>query len=213
AGQFASNILYSPQFLAARIKMLTGFHAWRPNSTADARRIAAKEQARQLATWFVIMSLINALSDDKDEKEEGLSSSDTGKFVDGNTRIDYSGGSASLFVLGARLWNNVAASASRNFSDDDKGAKKQAWDFPQEFYRQFRYKAAPWLGTAMDWASGKPPLSDEPVTVADSAKRLVMPMSWDGVSGLMEEHGIAKGAFYQMQNLLGAGVKNYESKR
>lgn len=201
AGEFASAALYSPNFLMARVKNLSGFHVWRPGATMASRKIALKQGFKQLITWYAIYQAVQLFSDK--EKKDAITDSDFGKLVDGRTRVDYSGGEMSLITAASRVARGVHNTAT---------GQKQDQDMLRELAKQYRYKSSPLVGLAIDWITGKDAVGKK-TTVGGSIKGLTVPMAWQHVGELFQEHGIPKAIMYQIENLLGAGVNTYDKEK
>ena len=96
---FVRLILWAPKMLKGNIDVLTA-HAGQ-HISPFARRQAAYNLAGMIVTNAVIMAIANAIKPGSTTTD--TNSSDFGKIKVGNTRIDHTGGAASLVVLASRM--------------------------------------------------------------------------------------------------------------
>lgn len=195
--RLANWLLYSPNFLVARLKNMSQYHVWKPGSTMRVRKMALGIQMKQLASWMLIYGAVRLFSD---KNENDITKSDFGKMRDKNTRIDYTAGEAGLLTLGARIFQGVKNTVQ---------GKKQDRNMREQMFQQYRYKAAPFASAVLDWVTGET-VDYKKTTAGGTLKKLYTPMSWGEVSDTAKDVGITKAAWYQLQNLFGAGVNTYE---
>ena len=208
----ASEVLWSPSLFASRLQVLIGQPLWGGGplaGSARARWIVAKEYAR----WIVSGAALLAISRQFDDKKEGdLTSSDAGKIVRGNTRIDVWEGFQQHVVLVARLKTGRSKSsdtgAVRNISKFGTG--EVIWNF-------FKNKTRPDIAaivkvTVAALDSGKP-AKEVRVTLGDAAKSVVpVPLSLQDIIKVMKDQGLGEGAIIQTLSTFGVGVNTYDDR-
>jgi hypothetical protein len=202
---------WSPKLLASRIQTFALQPLWtKPGTipqTARARRLIAAEYVRAGISAFVLYTVVAALSDD-DEKE--LTSSDFGKVILGNTRIDPWGGFQQVAVTGARTL--LAETTNRRGETKSMGADRdfgqrglfQAWaDF-------IRSKLHPAAALAVNLASRSTslgePTTETPQDVVRQVAQAYTPLAPAEIPKLVEEHGYPLGLVLTALNLFGVSV-------
>jgi hypothetical protein len=188
-----ARYFFSPRFLASRFQLVTG----QPFIGA-ARQQVAKQYAKFAIGLAAIYGLawLNGAKVEKDPR-----SADFGKARFGNTRIDPLSGLAQVTTFLARM------TTGKTKQGDTVKAQKRS----DTFTRFARTKLAPIPGVAADFAAEKTLDFKEP-TVAGSAQRLAVPISYQDAPAVFKEHGAVKGTIMEVLNLLGMGVQNYQRK-
>lgn len=209
--EVTSQILWAPSLLASRAQVIFG----QPfvgkvgrEAGGKARLIAAKEYAR----WITSAALLFAVSrmfDDKEEEEP--TSSDFGKVVRGNVRIDPWGGNQQLAVLMARIKQGQTTSIEGQARDLDKTGMGEV------IFNFFKNKARPDLVAAVKAAIAVIDLrkdeKDVRVTPAEAVKGAApVPLAIREVIEVMRDRGMTEGAIIEAMALFGAGVSVYEER-
>lgn len=208
----ASEILWAPSLLTSRVQLLTGQPFWGKagrEGGGKARLIVAKEYARWITSAAVLFA-ISQMFDEKDEDEEPTSS-DFGKVVRGNTRIDPWAGFQQVAVLMARIRAGETTSIegqSRNIAKT--GIGEVVWNF-------FKNKARPDLVAAVKATIAAIDLGkdekDVRVTPAEAVRSAVpVPLAIREVIEVMRDRGMTEGAIVEALALFGAGVSVYEER-
>jgi hypothetical protein len=188
-----ARYFFSPRFLASRFQLVTG----QPFIGA-ARQQVAKQYAKFAIGLAAIygLALLNGAKVERDPR-----SADFGKAKFGNTRIDPLSGLAQVTTFLARM------TTGKTKQGDTVKAQKRS----DTFTRFARTKLAPIPGVAADFAAEKTLDFKEP-TVAGSAQRLAVPISYQDAPAVFKEHGAVKGTIMEVLNLLGMGVQHYEKR-
>jgi hypothetical protein len=206
-----SIVLWSPKLLASRVQFLTGQPIWgggKLAGSARARKIVVKEYAR-IILGGVALALVSRLFD---EKEKNVSTStDFGKVVRGNTRIDPWGGFQQLIVFEERLQKGETTSIEdKNRNIAKAGSGEVIWNF-------FKNKARPDIAAAVratiaaiDYGKDPKKVRVTPGEAASAA--LPVPLAISELVTTMRERGMTEGAIIQVLSEFGAGVSSYEAK-
>jgi hypothetical protein len=191
--------LFSPRLLASRFQLAVGEPYWRAPSTV--KTLIRNEYGRILLGQTAFLSTIAMAGmlfydDDDDDKPRFVwdpRSSDFGKIVMGDTRIDVFGGMAQIYTLLARTglsaWNTLARQVGaeeipefrssstgelRFLSGPDRPyAGLDTWDVITRFMRS---KASPAIGFSIDWITGENVLGEQ-TTVGTIGAGSVFPLS------------------------------------
>lgn len=212
--KFASEILWSPKLLASRIQFLTGQPFWGKAGREGSLRtqvMVAKEYARVIAGGFVLLAVAK-MFDDKEEDDP--TSSDYGKIVRGNTRIDVWGGFQQVTTLANRAVRGKVKSINGNVRNISQyGFGNVAWDFMVNKVRP-DIKALAGAGiAAVDAAAGKEG-EDVRVTPGEAALAFIpVPLSLSGVLDAIKDRGVPEAMALQMMNTFGAGVNTYTNEQ
>jgi hypothetical protein len=207
----ASIALWSPKLNVSRAQLLLGQPLWgggKWSGSAKARRIVAKEYARIIAGGF-LLSQAARLFDDKDEVP--MTSSDKGKIVRGDTRIDPWGGLQQMTVLASRVAQGEKTTLKGKTQDigaERKYGVSGPWAMVIDFGRS---KLRPDVGAVVDILDRRNYIG-EPTTPGSVAKSLLVPLPMREITDIMREHGFTEAMIIQALNLFGAGVSNYEER-
>lgn len=199
----SGKFLWAPKLYLSRAQILVGQSAW--GATTRMKKIIAWEYARALMTIGAIYSLADlagwAIGDDPN-------SSDFGKLIHGDRRVDVLGGLSQTMVLMSRTVTQQKSTISGEtydlVGDDVPYGKDNILGVWGNFLRT---KFTPVLGTAVDLYVGKDMIG-QPVTLADLPEKTA-PMSWGDIYEAMTEEGVPSGVALSMLALLGASTANY----
>lgn len=198
AADAAARVLFSPRLLASRFQILLG----QPVVGGKASAAVRAEIAKQYAKFAIGLAAIYGLGQmaggtiEKDPR-----SPDAGKIKFGNTRIDPMAGLAQVSTFLARMTSGQTKS----------GGSVKAQKRSDTFTRFVRTKLAPIPGVAADFAAERTLDMQEP-TVGGSLQRLTIPISYQDAPDIYREHGKVQGTVFQVLNLMGMGVQNYNKK-
>lgn len=203
----AAGALWAPKLLASRFQFLAGQPFYR--GSARTRAIVAKEYAKVLLGGYALWNVVQLFSD---KKEHDPRSSDFGKVVLDNTRIDPWGGLQQVTVLELRL----ASRATKTLAGDVKSTGPDrryggagAFEIAAQFLRS---KLSPIVGSAVDTVAGEN-LVGEKVTPGSVAVNLSVPLTFRDIYSVMTEQGVPKGTAITILGAFGAGVSNYADKK
>jgi hypothetical protein len=205
----AAEMIWAPKLLASRLQFLLGQPLWGGGvlrNSARARMIIAKEYARVIVSGILLASVAR-LFDDK--KEPSPLSSDFGKIVRGNTRIDLWGGLQQATVLLSRLAAGKTKTLKGREIDLVKAAKAGQPGLMVVLTNFLRTKLRPDIGIAIDLATRSG--YTEP-TVAGIAKDLLVPLPFVDIVALAKDRGIPETLVLEALNQFGAGVSVYEPR-
>lgn len=216
-GKAGAAVLWSPKLFASRLQALTGQPLWGGGElagSARARKIVAKEYAR----WIISGTVLAALSQMYDEKEPVEStSSDWGKMVRGNTRIDLWEGFQQFVVLEERLRKGKVTSVGGKARDISGGPTAPGFGSGEVIWNFFKGKARPDIAAVVRTAVaaidyGKQP-KDVRVTPGEALKSAIpVPLALRDVIEVMRDRGMKEGAIIQILETFGAGVNTYDEK-
>ncbi len=199
----AGKVFWAPSLFASRVKALAGEPIWggkQPlKGTGRARGVVAKDYARLIASGYLLWKIGQYFSD---KDEEDPTSSDYGKIVRGNTRIDPWGGHQQVIVAAARAKMGKTTSI-------DGGERKN--DLGQIIANFGRNKLRPdWgaLWNAYDIYLGSPK-PGRPATYGDAGLQLVRPMGLGEVVKVLKDRGFSEGMIVNALGVFGAGVSVY----
>ena len=201
----AGYVFWAPSLFASRVKGLTMEPIWsikQPFSgTGRARAAVAKEYARVIISGYLLWKTAQMFSDD-DADTTNPTSSDFGKIVRGNTRIDPWGGHQQVGVLVARAITGKTTSIEGKERNNDLGAV---------IINFGRNKLRPdWgaLWNAYEIYIEKP-MPGRPETYAEVVASMYTPMSLRDIVDIMRDRGMTEGAIIEALAMFGAGVSVY----
>lgn len=210
AAKFASKAIWAPKLLISRIQTLALQPLWtgKFKGSARARRIVLKEYARAIAGGFVLLQIAH-LFDDKEEEDS--TSSDWGKIVRGQTRIDVWGGFQQVVVLLSRIAQGKRKTLKGEIKDT--GAERK-YGVSGSFYLLadfFRSKLRPDWGVVADVLDRKTFIGKK-VNAGHITKALLpVPLSVQDLVPILKEHGLTEGMIIEALGQFGAGVQHYET--
>lgn len=217
------SIFFSPSYVTSRFRMLLGEPFVRAGS-ARMRRVIAKEYGKILAGLATVYGVGYATGGDVDWDPR---SSDFGKIKYGNTRVDPLVGLSQTVVLLTRLvtgekktldgkvqplrQNLRPLNLFRGTPKNDKVpfGRDDAVDVVKEFLRTKLSPAGTFVAESL---SGETVLG-EPTTPARSALRMVIPISFEDIYGVMKEQGMTRGAILNILNQFGMGIQQFEDRK
>jgi hypothetical protein len=203
----AAKALWAPKLLASRVQFLAGQPLY--GGTARTRALVAKEYARILVGGYVLYNAAQMFSD-KDEKDPR--SSDFGKIVIGDIRLDPWGGLQQVAVLTSRMATGETKSAKGNKVSSIRGDIKYGQANAYEILSNFvRTKLNPPVGTAVDIITGQNVVGEK-LTAKDVAVNLTVPLGFRDIAAVMEQEGIPKTIVLQILSSFGMGLAVYEDR-
>lgn len=204
----ASNVLWAPKLLLSRGQFLVGQPMWKGDAVT--RTAILKQYARALTGMGILYSLARLISD---KNEDDPRSSDFGKIVRGNTRVDMWGGLQQPVVLVSRLGSGETKSIKGKVTairgPDKPAMGKSAVQLGMDFVRS---KFTPVLGLAADLLDQKNMVGD-PVD-AEYAMKAALPLPFGNLYELLKdkETGVAEDTALWLLGQFGAGVSTFETK-
>lgn len=211
-----NTVFFAPKFVASRFQMLLGqpiYHGlisgkvkWA--GTGRARALVAREYGQMLAGAAIVYSIAHAAGFKIGTDPR---SSDWGKIIIGNTRIDPMAGlnQATVF-LSREISGQKTTVAGKTVPIRGKvpygGAT--AMDVAAQFARS---KFAPAPGLVADIAQGKDVVGN-PVTLSSVAKRSLIPMSIGDIYATMQEQGLPESAILAVLTIFGESIQNYSPR-
>jgi 3D (Asp-Asp-Asp) domain-containing protein len=217
AGPALNTVFFAPKYVASRFQLLTGQPFYK--GTTRTRKLIAKEYAKYLTGVAVIygLSKLAGASVELDPR-----SSDFGKVRFGNTRVDMLSGLAQVTTLLSRTVTGQTKNAKNEVLPlrnslrplDQSNAKVRfgARTNMEVLTTFLRSKLAPVPGAALDTITGKNVIGQE-VTPADTAKEMLVPLSFGDIYDAMKEQGIPAGAALGVLSIFGAGLSTYQPKK
>ena len=207
AAETLATVFFSPRLMASRFQLVAGQPLY--HGSARTRAAVAREYAKFLAGMAVIYTL-GSLAGAKIGNDRR--SSDFGKLVVGNTRIDPLAGISQTSVLLSRLQTGESVGQSGQ-AHPIRGSNlpygsDTSWDVIARFLRS---KLSPVVGAGVDLATGQNVVGDK-VTPGNVASRLVVPLSFGDIYEAMKEQGVPAGTALGMLSLFGWGLQTYQPK-
>lgn len=203
------EVLWSPSLLASRLQVLTGQPLWTGLLSGDAkgsfraRKIVAKQYARWLISGAALYGISRLFTDDEEAEP---TSSDLGKVVRGDTRIDPWAGFQQPIVAASRIVTGESTSIEGKARDINAG--EVIWNFFKNKTRPDVVAIVKGVIAAID--SGKDE-RDVRVTPKEAAMEMLpVPLALQDVIKVMRENGMAEGAIIQVLSEFGVGVNVYE---
>lgn len=203
-----STVLWSPGQALSRAQLLAGQPFYR--GSAATRKIIAKEYAR-FGTGLAVFAGIAMAAGFRfgfDPK-----SSDFGKLIKGDTRIDLMGGMSQWAVLLTRLLSGE----SSNARGDSQAVRGEAVSFGGDdasdlIWRFVRSKLTPAIGSTINVLAGKNVVG-EPTSVGKELRESVTPLVLVDIYEAMKSRGMTEGGILSVFAILGAGVQTYQPRR
>jgi hypothetical protein len=211
---------FAPRYVASRFQMLLGQPLYHGVLSGEkgflkgatrARKMIAVEYAKLLggyATIYTLASLAGA------KVGTDPYSSDFGKFVIGDTRVDPLAGLSQATVFLSRVIGGKKTTLGGKTRDLRGDKVPYGGGSVQDVVANFlRTKLAPLPGTALDFAVGKD-VTGQPIPTdpAELLLRYVGPISMQDVLDTMKEQGIPAGIALQILNMFGESVQTYEDR-
>ena len=206
-----SNFIWAPKLLASRIQFLAGEPLWGSGdykNSGRARKIIAKEYARVMMSAMMLY-MIARMFDEKDEEDPR--SSDFGKIVRGNTRIDIWGGFMQPITLISRAATNRTKTLKGRVIDYASANAYGQGDLTDVAVRFVRSKLRPDVGVAVDLFARQDFLG-RPTTPAGVLRDLLVPLPFADIVDIMKDRGFTEGMILNVMNQFGAGINTYEEE-
>jgi DNA-binding CsgD family transcriptional regulator len=206
AAGLLGQVFFAHKWAISRFQVLTGHPIWSNlgETAPAARKLVAQEYARFALGVAVAASLAKLAGM---QLEGDPRSTDFGKAKTGNTRLDFTGGLAS-----------VATFMSRQGSGTRKNAKGQTVPLVNPPYGQpdaaglagdfLRAKLAPFPSAVLNVRSGENVVG-QPTTLPKEAGHLVTPLFARDLVEAWQDLGIPKGTAVGMLGLFGMGMQTY----
>lgn len=206
----ASKIFWAPKLSASRIQFLTAQPLWTEGfgkESALGRRIVAKELARVWSTMILLYFIGRAFFTDK--REDDPTSSDFGKWVWNNTRIDPWGGIQQFIVLAARTAMGRAKTTEGEYRPYFSEEKAYPTGLAMTYWNFMRSKFRPDVATLANILF-RGDYSGRRTTVKSEVENLTAPLSLREAAAIVEDNGIPEAVFLQLINTHGLSVDVYE---
>ena len=204
-----ARLLFSPRFLMSRIQYATGHSLW--GGDMESRRIIAKEYARALiglTAYYAAQSLYFSATSDSEETDPHIgtdaTSSDFGKIVIGNTRLDPMAGLAQVIVFMSRSILGKTTTIGGKTREAPFGGDEWA----KIAMRFARSKAHPVVGSALNIAIGKD-LGGNEVDIFNETAAYLYPITYSDIYQAFEEQNIPTASAMTMLAFLGEGLQSY----
>jgi hypothetical protein len=201
----AGFVFWAPSLFASRVKGLTMEPIWsikQPfKGTGRARAAIAKDYARVIISGYLLWKVGQMFSDD-DVDTTNPTSSDFGKIVRGNTRIDPWGGHQQVAVFAARAITGKTTSITGNERENNLGdvianfgrnKLRPDWGALWNAYEIYHDKQRP----------------GRPQTYSEVVASMYTPMSLRDIAEVMRDRGMSEGAIIEALAMFGAGVAVY----
>lgn len=217
-----NTVFFAPRYVLSRFQLMYG----QPfkGGTRVTKQMVAKEYARFLAGIAVVYSLAIASG-----AKVGIDphSSDFGKIIIGNTRLDPMVGLSQTATFTTRVLtgDKSAYNKGRTLSlDGVKGSKPKemsAEEYGRVVSNFLRSKIAPVPGTAWNWKTKKDVIGNKIERVGDAEdflhgtsipSNLVMPLALSDIYQTMQQQGIPKGTALSLLSIFGMGMQTYNKK-
>lgn len=202
AAEALASVFFSPRLVTSRFQLLAGqpfYHA------KGARGLIAQEYARSLMGIGTMIGLgvLAGATVTGDPR-----SSDFGKMVFGDTRVDPLMGLSQNTVLMARLSTGQKKALSGALQDL-RNPRYGGPTIPDVLANFLRSKLAPVPGVAVNIAAGKN-IVGEPTTPTTVARDLLVPLSFSDIAEVMRAHDVPEATILSLLSILGMGVQHYE---
>lgn len=211
-----NTIFFAPKFVASRFQTLLGqplyygtFSGKAPLTAKGAfaaRRLVAGEYAKLIAGYATIYALANAAGF---KIGTDSNSTDFGKIIVGNTRIDPLAGLSQISVLLSRIISGkktTIAGKSVPIRGKVPYGGATTWDVITRFLRQ---KLAPVPSLATDIVTQKD-LMGKPLDKEWLLNRTVVPISFQDIYDASKEQGIPGATAISILSILGENVQTYD---
>jgi len=206
------TIMWAPKLVLSRFQMLLGKGLMPGGGITAATRIAvAKEYARILtgiATIYAVHSFLTG-----EPVEDDPRSSDFGKIVVGNTRIDVLAGVSQATVFTARIISGETKSLKSGQVKPIRGdyvpyGGTDTWKVITNFLRT---KLTPAIGIGINLVDGKD-LMGEKITLYDVPRETLVPLAMMDIYDAMDEEGVPPGFALGILGMFGVGIQTHEEK-
>ena len=208
--------MFSPRFFASRLQTLVGHSMW--GGTPRTRKIIAKEYAKALvglAAYYGAWELRNQFVDDKDKAKIGTDprSSDFGKIVLRDTRLDPLAGLAQMVVFGARTATGEKVDTKGKMTPLRGKGVPYGGDKWSDVATNFaRSKLHPVPGAIVNLFDGTD-LGGNEVTLLNQTANLSAPLTYMDIYEALEEQDLPEGVALGLLATLGEGLQTYGKKK
>ena len=213
------RVFFAPEWIWSTVKMVAGQPLW---SGDRATRLAIGKVYVRAMLGYAAMKLIKhvihtLLADDEKHKpryELDWRSSDLGKTIIGDTRLDDGRGLSQLAVLAGRIWTGETKLSSGKIvkvRGEDGEVRPGTDDLRDIMHRFVDSKLAPLPSAVIDFIVGKNVVGKK-VTLGSIIKERTMPMTWRDIWEAEKELGVAQGTVAALDAYLGTGISTYGLK-
>jgi len=209
--QGLGTFLWAPRLVLSRFQMALG-KGLLPGGgrSAATRKAVLREYTRILGSLALVYSVSSFLGY---EIGDDPRSSDFGKIIVGNTRVDPLAGVSQATVFMSRMWIGEKKSLKTGeikdlYGDNVSYGGATVWSVMTDFLRT---KLTPALGLAINLRQGKD-LIGQPVTPTDIPAEVAVPLSMKDLWEAMNEEGIPAGMALGTLGLFGVGVQTHEQR-
>lgn len=210
------RVFFSPRYMASRIQLALGHAMW--GGTARSRSVIAREYAKALIGMAIYYNLLyfgaKALKGEE-EKEPKITfdprTSDFGKIIIGNTRLDPLAGMAQLATFGGRTVTGESKSTKGKvykIRGKVPYGKPTWWEVAGRFAA---YKGHPVPVTVANLFSGVDLIGNE-ATIMSEAGKLSSPITYKDIYEAMELEGVPLKVAVSLLTFLGEGLQTYKPK-
>jgi len=194
-----NDIFFAPRYVASRFQFMFGHSMW--DAPPNARKLIAKEYARYLGGMVTIYFLAGLAGADL---EDDPTSSDFGKIIIGDTRLDPTAGLSQAIVLMAR--------GGDAFLKSMRGEELKWGDdtFRDVAYRFGGYKWAPSFQTGFDVVSGYDAIHNK-VDIRSPRYwgKKFAPITWQDIYDVWDDDGLPKALAVAIPGMIGVSVQHY----
>lgn len=204
-----ARLLFSPRFLMSRIQYAMGHSLW--DGTIESRKIIAKEYARTmvgLAAYYAAQSIYFEATADKKENQPKIgtdkTSSDFGKIIIGNTRLDPMAGFAQVLVFMSRS----ALGRSTDLKGKATAAPLGGDQWARTAIRFARSKAHPLVGSGINLIAGKD-IAGNQTDILQETAGFLYPTTYTDVYDVFKAQNIPDASILSLMGMLGEGLQTY----
>lgn len=217
-----NTVFFAPRYVLSRFQLMYG----QPfkGGTRVTKQMVAKEYARFLAGIAVVYSLAIASG-----AKVGVDphSSDFGKIIIGNTRLDPMVGLSQTATFTTRVLTgdksdtNQGRTLSLNGVTGRKAKEMSAEQYGRVVSNFLRSKIAPVPGAAWNWKTKKDVVGNKIERVGDVEdflqgesvpSNVIMPLALSDIYQTMQQQGIPKGTALSLLSIFGMGMQTYNKK-
>lgn len=207
------RILFSPRYLTSRLQLAAGQALW--GGTARSRSVIAYEYARHLLGQSLYMGLLGlgfGLGKDDEEKPKltlNPRSSDFGKIVIGDTRLDPFYGIAQIATFFGRTVTGETVNQQGDvisIRGEDVPYGKDRWS---DYLKRFGIsKAHPMLSTSIALLDGVDFIGNEASLATEGAK-MISPITWIDIMHAFKKQNVPDATALSILAFLGEGLQTY----
>lgn len=201
-----SRILFSPRYWISRFQLLSG-HTLLGGSMAS-RKVIAQQYARSIIGMGLYATLLGwYFGDKKNPLDRSAKSSDFGKVVVGDTRIDPMAGLSQALVFAMRTASGESVNSRGEVQDlrQPKYGGRTWYDVAADYGRG---KLHPVPAAFVNWLDGRD-MSGNQTSLGGEALNLSAPITWGDVYHAFKEHGLSDGMAMGLLAMFGEGIQDY----